>query len=584
MKTFPIYLVAILMAAVVRSDTRISKFHGETSISFAKMGKVSPNSGWAHMKITLNFSRMEAEIKQMLQQPLPEFVSFFKNKEADKAQAARVQEANFQAYLNSVTSNALEKLKLIQQAVSPQVVEAQSRVKRGWLDGIFGLVGLTISTIITETQLSVLGSRVSNVETEVDNMITVVQDHESQIAHMKQDLEAIHAFEMFAYKRMSENSIALQRQMWFSQVNEKVLKIHLKLNELSTIVNMAMVNRLSVNIMSFVDITQPLKALKASAEKKGFKLLPNYQAHLHQLESSILVQGDEFSIVTHVPMLKEEEMYDLFQHTSMPLSIGSSKLDLKLEHENSYLALQEHNKDSHFKEYSNEELSKCQKYGELYICDTSVLSAPSQVSKSCLASLFNMQLENVRTNCRYTFVPKSETLFQIDANTFISNTELSQLQAECLKQTPLSVGKSALWRKEKSTHSLSGHQEIQADPNCKFETPAHKFFSSNSIYAKKQFNTFKIPSHMIFEQDTSDLTIQEVEDAYEQMKRTSESPVHVRNIYNTIKHNRAMVLEGKWSLIIGVGVVIAAIFSVVPILLYSQLKRKMEAFEEKLPA
>ena len=93
---------------------------------------------------------------------------------------------------------------------------------------------------------------------------------------------------------------------------------------------------------------------------------------------------------------------DLFKYKPTEIEISNERI--KIQETNDLLAIGAIDESGyHYIEMKSDGLKFCKKIGQVYSCKRSILPA-KQSNRSCLGTLFENSLDDIKSNCNYYFV------------------------------------------------------------------------------------------------------------------------------------------------------------------------------------
>jgi hypothetical protein len=192
---------------------------------------------------------------------------------------------------------------------------------------------------------------------------------------------------------------------------------------------------LSPSLVASNILADALKRLEHKAMKSGYALPVDDIAHVYQLSTSYLSEGDGvITIFLHVPMLVRSSILQLYELVSMPMALNNSVHSVLVKPESNHIAVNEE-KDG-FIIIRPEQLGACNKVGPLYLCsDTNYLL--KDFESYCLGSLFMHRNEAATRKCPSVLVPARVAIRQTDRDEFyIFHPRTQLLTVECGKSVP----------------------------------------------------------------------------------------------------------------------------------------------------
>lgn len=294
------------------------------------------------------------------------------------------------------------------------------------------IVGSLIATsfsIYSAVQMADLQAQLSTVQGQVQNFIFSLQkqndapvtQHDFQTLAVRETLEVFLEEKSWYTKgqsRFSWDSITFKLQRIVDRFTEAT-------DQQSQLINSLLHHRLHVNALNYTALKEAYKGVLHRTSSKQFFPVINSPADLYQLPTSFIANGpDRLDIFVHVPTSKSRQLMTLYEYVPFPIPfLDDDKLVIYFKPEADILAVESHAELSHqqntYFTLSHTQLQECTQLGQRFICPfTGVLKVGA--NSSCLASLFEHDMENTERLCPKWIERPAPQAMQIASNSFLT--------------------------------------------------------------------------------------------------------------------------------------------------------------------
>ena len=159
----------------------------------------------------------------------------------------------------------------------------------------------------------------------------------------------------------------------------------------------ALEGRLSSKFISLLDLRDNLADLKEKASNEGYRLSCSSTLEIPNLPLTLILNTTHLNLILSVPVESPASEYILHEYIQTPLPIQINNLThfLIVKPTKSYLAI--NSITNKFIELDENDLKSCLSFSQFLHCPTLIETVGT--AQTCLLSLYNNQLENIKKNC-----------------------------------------------------------------------------------------------------------------------------------------------------------------------------------------
>lgn len=334
--------------------------------------------------------------------------------------------------------------------------------------GIIGLLGVTGTFLgaFAQKDIDKLGKQLQNVERRQATLVEVVTQHDQELDQIAQSIGN--------FSQGLEMLIDNNPGVWHAQFSHKRSLLATRLEQILEAVRIGELHRLASDALHPEDIKAAFELLDQKAKELGMVLVPKQAGHLFQLETSLLRTSEtEIALLVHVPIIRKEQIFDLFQYHPIPI-VFQNEVTLMVEAEEPILAL---GPDMTHWTLRLDDLEKCHKFQGLYLCEEQSISK-IRPNSTCLGSLYHMHEEGVKAHCPIRSGTGQEVAYQINPSAFIV-------------YTPVPLTALVDCGPANRTHmQLQGHARITLNPGCVGHLAEHRLSVGTSIRVQSEVKYF----------------------------------------------------------------------------------------------
>lgn len=420
-----------------------------------------------------------------------------------------------------------------QNALARQKEHRRKRFLTQILSG-FGLLG-TFMSLYNTYEIANLQSAVGDIQKQNEQMIDVLQQHETRVATLEADVKKLgDTCQLLASTlgALSEETAVLKVTARVSRMYT-VLKTHV--DTVTDLITQAMNHRLSVKMVRTRYLLDILARAEKKAKKRGYHLLVTDPLHLLQTETSFVYSHQEISLFVHVPMVRKHGLLTLFKFVPFPITYGKQdetpETILTLEPREQLIGVGE--KYELHKAMKVEDLGQCEKVGQTFICKhKSILHKKAE--DSCIGSIFFNKVDRAHQICPVLIHNPKETVHQLEGDKF-------SLFSPSAQQVVINCGDGTHNR----INLAPGMGEIPMHGDCQAESERHLFYSDYDINESGRFKQMVFPLNI--KKATLHIPESVLTDVSKLIAHLGEVPHDVRDLRNIYDFkNRSPVWSGHY--------------------------------------
>lgn len=358
-----------------------------------------------------------------------------------------------------------------------------------------GLIG-TFMGIYTAVELNRLGNEIKNLNRQTNILFQVTNQHEVKLKQLAEDLVKLTTF--------TEALLENNPTVFFARLNRQISLLEDRMGQALDVVQQLQNHRLAVNLLSGQQLRDMHLHFQTLAAQNDLVLLPTEISHYFQVETSYIRQGNDVTILVHVPCVHPDHILKLYRYIPYPfplsfhsfihphsirhaVSNGSFFLDdiaaddlinhndsvpegLVIVPDGDFLAV---GQDHSYQLLTAAELGLCDRRSRVTLCrEHQVLKL--NLEDSCLGSLFLRSEDGARIRCRFTRQRLEEQVYQLSPTDHLiyspkplttevrcrNGSHYPMFVSENNNRLHIPAGCSAKLRK----HDLRSDYDIQLDP------------------------------------------------------------------------------------------------------------------------
>jgi len=236
-------------------------------------------------------------------------------------------------------------------------------------------------------------------------------------------------------------------------------------------------HRLSVTLLSASALRDLFWRIKNRAAELDTEVLISDHSGLFQIETSYVSDGNDISLVIHVPTANKKSILRLMRYLPFPLSFAQDHF-LMPQPSKTLLAISE-GEPRLSMELDDSDLESCHKIGSMHMCERMGVLDTSQ-DLSCLGAMYAQKFSEAMSLCEMKVLPQKETALQLNDNWFALYI-ISKFTASvhCRNGT------------NNEHHLSTGFNKITLSSSCSLKLQQHQLFADSSLKIQNQIKEFK---------------------------------------------------------------------------------------------
>ena len=176
-------------------------------------------------------------------------------------------------------------------------------------------------------------------------------------------------------------------------------------------------HRLSTTLIDSTTLKQLFSEVISRSLKENAVMILQHPSDLFQIDCSYVHNRDgSVSLIVHVPMAKQNQVYNLYQHIPIPLSqTFSTNLTITPKVDSQYIAIGPHYE---YKIMSSSDLATCTKMGDYFFCNGRDV-VQTDLTGTCLGALFKREINSALKYCEFEIGEPKEKVFSVGRNDYI---------------------------------------------------------------------------------------------------------------------------------------------------------------------
>ena len=333
--------------------------------------------------------------------------------------------------------------------VSPQLIASliQSGVK---------LVG-TFMGLYNAVEIRAITNKIIHLSHTQDLLVQVSHKHENEINLLRGQLHDLTKY-FLAF-------IEFNPAIFYAKFNDQLIQFENKVSKLINAVQQLQHRRLAVDWLDQTQLLALHQSVEQYASDHQYTLLTKQPSDYFQLETSYLRANGEVLALLHIPCIMTPSMLSIYRYVPFPIplpaktsvspiSIHEALYPTRLAPDDPlpdltpsaaptpealYLVADADmiaiDKDSNFRLLSQADLAGCIQRNHVYLCEQQHVLR-TNLTETCLGSLYHKYPKGVRENCRFDRRPLQERVYQMSSNEYLVYSPLSfTTRLSCLNGT-----------------------------------------------------------------------------------------------------------------------------------------------------
>jgi hypothetical protein len=200
--------------------------------------------------------------------------------------------------------------------------------------------------------------------------------------------------------------------------------IERSLNDVSAAMQQAQLQRLAIELLSANELQRLFDQLKTAATETDNELLITAPAHLFQVDTSFVYDGDNACLLIHVPMIPPKTLSTLYKLRPFPIPLSDG--NVLLPKETPELLSLTHSEVDHWNIVPQYTLHACSKINNIHVCPGLGILRKNAEESSCLGALYGQNIELVKEFCDMDIVPSYELAVPLYDNQYLIHSQKAQ--------------------------------------------------------------------------------------------------------------------------------------------------------------
>jgi len=323
------------------------------------------------------------------------------------------------------------------------------------LSGIYG----TFMGFYSRKQYNELSSTMDQVVLKQNRLLEVTDVHTEALRQLSTILRDVSA----AIFRAMANPAAVTH----ATLQHLMTLISDNITRLVNALQVAQTRRLAIDFLSPSQILNLFQRCAETAAEHQSVLIPEHPSDLFQLEVSYVYNGEDITLLLHVPMVPKAAQLRLMRYRPFPIPINDQAALFPLL-DRDVLAISTVS-NRYTVEVKFSDLMECHQVNSYYLCERhGVISTSS--NSSCLAALYSQQHDAALKLCNMELVDLTESVLQLPRNEFLVYNPEKGFTAEttCLNE-------------KHDTILAKGPNTLSVPPDCVVQLRDHMLFSDTSV-------------------------------------------------------------------------------------------------------
>jgi hypothetical protein len=308
--------------------------------------------------------------------------------------------------------------------------------------------------IYNRQQLKKLKSTLEKVQTQQQQQLGILRNHDNQLQQIKTELEQL--TNVIAFLTFTNPAYLV------TSLTKTEFHIRDALDIATHFIQQLQSRRLSIDFLPRDQLENVFNKIRKITDSSNYRLIPEQISDLFQLETSFFTEDSTVTAVLHVPIAPKDSILRLFRFRPFPLPLNSD-VTVMPKVESDVLAISHGDRFSMELKYSD--LMDCHNVNKVYLCEKhGILS--KNLQKSCLGSLWNQNFNSAHKLCQMQLQPYQEVVIQLADNWYLMwIAQAFTIPIKCHNGS------------ESDLHLRSGINKIHLDASCKATLDDHVIFA-----------------------------------------------------------------------------------------------------------
>jgi len=299
----------------------------------------------------------------------------------------------------------------------------------------------TFMGLYNANEIKQITNRVIELEHTQDLLVHLTNKQQQHISQLADNLQTITS-NFFSY--MEFNPAIL-----YAKLNDEIVEFESRIQRLMNSAQQLQHRRLSVDWLDDEQLMGFHQSVMMFAEDRDYTLLTKQPSDYFQLEVSYLRSGVDVIALIHVPCILSPSLLSIYKYVPFPIPLPTSSAHspysiqqalypsrlhpddplpdltyqsaptsaeaLYLEADADMIAI---DGDSNFRLLAQSDLAGCIQRNHVFLCEQQHVLR-TNLTETCLGSLYHKNSRGVRENCRFDRRPLQERVYQMSSNEYL---------------------------------------------------------------------------------------------------------------------------------------------------------------------
>ena len=311
----------------------------------------------------------------------------------------------------------------------------------GILSSASRVVG-TFMGLYNSAEISSITRRVSSLEHTQDLLIHLSNRHAKYLVDLTHSLTHIN--------RQLRSYLSLNPALLYVDINNHLVDYERRVSRMTGVLQQLQHRRLSVDWLDDAQLTALHNAVTQFADDRRMTLLTHHTSDYFQLELSYFRSGADVTAILHIPCIMAPTMLTIYRYVPFPIPLpavtahspfsikealnpqrlhpddATPNLSSEAQHPSTGEALYlvpdsdmiAISGDESFRLISQGDLAGCIQRNHVYLCESQYVLR-TNLTETCLGSLYKKSVSGVRSNCRFDRRALQEKVYQLSGSTYL---------------------------------------------------------------------------------------------------------------------------------------------------------------------
>jgi len=420
----------------------------------------------------------------------------------------------------------------------------------------------TFFGLFNQREINRLAGQMNNIKTASNVLVQVTNQHEVELGILQNEVTSL--------TKIIGHLVRQSPEVLEASLDFAIMELKDQVDLLKSTFQMLQFHRLSSDLVNGLHLVDMHKRLHDMAVNNGYKLLPKIPSDYFQLETSYVREKDDLLVILHVPCVSGEQDLSIYRYVPYPFPLpgivdnfrnttiaevfdpewtnlsprpkAPAKPEaLFIKTEATFLAM---GKNQQYKLLSDAEFGLCTKKSNYYLCEEHQVVG-TDLTNTCIGSLYLRSLEGVRVHCKFERRPLQEQVFQLSPTEhLIYSPKIFTTQIICINGTHFPL-------------PIYEHSRIEVPQGCHVKLKNHIITSDVTLRAPPtplrvtwKWNPLSLPSNLLHDIGIMDEQFGRLQDEIAFIRNYTSSPEYIRPIAKNVLDERHM-FNWTWYVVLG---------------------------------